>query len=248
MNQGYTYKEGKAIVKTDKGIKEPIEYYDNLDEVLLQENLIETMENNILSLEKESENYKKNNRKHYFPFFLLGVPIVLITLSIGVALYATSGNSDVNVFEVVGDFVLNATVCSVACVPITALMELRTYEYYKNLLSEEKGINSGLEFLKKQVIIEKEKLNTLKKERNENKCNEQQTRVVEVNDLELLEKLKKSLNLYFDLGYNEDAYYEYYQNGTLDANLSQDYNGAEIEIAKKYLEEKGPTLTKKRKK
>ena len=69
MNQGYTYKEGKAIVKTDKGIKEPIEYYDNLDEVLLQENLIETMENNILSLEKESENYKKNNRKHYFPFF-----------------------------------------------------------------------------------------------------------------------------------------------------------------------------------
>ena len=247
MNQEYTYIEGKAIVKTDKGVKEPIEYYDNLNEALVQENLIEAMENNILSLEKESENYKKNNRKHYFPFFLLGVPIVLITLSIGVALYATSGNSDVNVFEVVGDFVLNATVCSVACVPITALMELRTYEYYKSLLSEEKGINSELEFLKKQVIIEKEKLNTLKKGKNIDKNNEK-IRVVEVSDLELLKRLKKSLDLYFDLGYNEDAYYKYYQNNTLDANLSQDYNGAEIEIAKKYLEEKGPTLTKKRKK
>ena len=67
-------------------------------------------------------------------------------------------------------------------------------------------------------------------------------------DLDLLKRLKKSLDLYFDLGYNEDAYYKYYQNNTLDANLSQDYNGAEIEIAKKYLEEKGPTLTKKRKK
>ena len=53
MNQEYTYIEGKAIVKTDKRVKEPIEYYDNLNEALVQENLIETMENNILSLEKE---------------------------------------------------------------------------------------------------------------------------------------------------------------------------------------------------
>ena len=59
MNQEYTYIEGKEISQwdkkelSDKRVKEPIEYYDNLNEALVQENLIETMENNILSLEKE---------------------------------------------------------------------------------------------------------------------------------------------------------------------------------------------------
>ena len=241
MNQGYTYKEGKAIVKTDKGVKEPIEYYDNLNEALVQENLIETMENNILSLEKESEEYKKINKKPYIPIYLLTELLMAIVAAPAWAYLL--GNSDVYVSFANSIFLI----FPVVFLPLGSCIELGMYRNHKNLLKEEKGINSELEFLKKQVIVEKEKLNTLKKEKNIDK-NNGKIRVVEVSDLELLKRLKKSLDLYFDLGYNEDAYYKYYQNNTLDANLSQDYNGAEIEIAKKYLEEKGPKLTKKRKK
>ena len=251
MNQGYTYKEGKVIVKTDKGIQEPIEYYDNLNEVLIQENLVEIIEKNILSLEKESENYKKINQKHYIPLFL--PTALLMAIVAAPALAYLLGNSDVyvssvnSIFGTINEAVSLSLIFSVGLLPLGSYVELGMYRHHKNLLKKEKGINSELEFLKKQIIIEKEKLNALKTEKNRDK-KEEQSRVVEVSDLELLKRLKKSLNLYFDLGYNEDAYYKYYQNGTLDANLSQDYNDAEIENAKKYLEEKGPTLTKKRKK
>ena len=100
---------------------------------------------------------------------------------------------------------------SFALLPFGLFIELVIYRNYKHLLKKEKGINSELEFLKKQVIVEKEKLNTLKKGKNIDKNNEK-IRVVEVSDLELLKRLKKLLDLYFDLGYNEDAYYKYYQN------------------------------------
>ena len=75
MNQEYTYIEGKAIVKTDKGVKEPIEYYDNLNEALVQENLIETMENNILSLEKALEIALTNQEERFNYLTKLGTKI-----------------------------------------------------------------------------------------------------------------------------------------------------------------------------
>ena len=51
---------------------------------------------------------------------------------------------------------------SFALLPFGLFIELGIYRNYKHLLKKEKGINSELEFLKKQVIVEKEKLNTLK--------------------------------------------------------------------------------------
>ena len=38
MNKEYTYIDGKAIIKDENGNQTPTEYYDNLDEVLVQEN------------------------------------------------------------------------------------------------------------------------------------------------------------------------------------------------------------------
>lgn len=63
MNKEYTYIDGKVIISYENGKKTPVDYYDNLDEILIQENLIETIENKILLLEKESNAYKKYNAK-----------------------------------------------------------------------------------------------------------------------------------------------------------------------------------------
>ena len=75
----------------------------------------------------------------------------------------------------------------------------------------------------------------------------QDFRVVKVNDLEILKIFKSWLNLYYDLGYNGEKYYKYYQQEKLDAKLGKHYTDFGIEIAKEYLEEKGPTLVKRRK-
>ena len=47
MNKEYIYIQGKVIVKDENGTQTSLEYYDNLDKVLIQENLIESMEDKI---------------------------------------------------------------------------------------------------------------------------------------------------------------------------------------------------------
>jgi hypothetical protein len=58
--------------------------------------------------------------------------------------------------------------------------------------------------------------------------------------------LKDTLYLYFDLGYNGEKYYKYYLQGKLDRKLDKYYNDTGIEIAKEYLEEKGPQFVKRK--
>lgn len=58
MNKSYIYLDGKVIIEDENNNKTLTEYYDNLDEVLIQENLIETMEKRIKELEQEMETYK----------------------------------------------------------------------------------------------------------------------------------------------------------------------------------------------
>lgn len=234
MNQEYVYIDGKVIVKTDKEIKKPISYYDNLNEVLIQENVIETIKECISTLEQESENYKKTNKKYHISFIIPATLLMTTILSpiLFSILVSTNGAISCSLF------------LSAVFLPLATIAELQSYRYHKNLLKTEKGINSQLDFLKNQIIVESEKLNNLKKEKKLDKENND-FKVVEVSDLEKLKKLKEWLNIYFDLGYNCDEYYKYWQNGTLDVKLSENYDDEEIEVAKKYLKEKGPTLTKK---
>ena len=45
MNKGYTYIDGKVIISDENGNHTQSEYYDNLDKVLVQENVIINKEN-----------------------------------------------------------------------------------------------------------------------------------------------------------------------------------------------------------
>lgn len=249
MNKEYTYIDGKVMVRDENGNQTLIDYYDNLDEVLIRENLIETMENKISSLEKESKDYKKHNTKHYIPFFLL---MGLITTVGAPAIFYGLGNTAVytstisTTFGEVNQAVFFTGLFSATVLPITALAELNMYKWHKDSLKREKGTNSELEFLKQQILEEQEKLVELKKEKTRTNEN-QEFRVVEVNDLERLKTFEGWLNLYYDLGYNGEKYYQYYQQGKLDDKLGTYYTDVGIEIAKEYLEEKGPTLVKRRK-
>lgn len=250
MNKEYTYIDGKAIIKDENGNQRPIEYYDNLDEVLVQENIIETMENRITYLEKESKEYQKYNKKHYFPITFL---MCAIMTTIGVpALFYLFGHTMVlntinTIFGPINEALVYSSIFSALFLPLAGLMELSMYRQHKDNLKKEKGINSELEYLKKQIVEEKEYLIELKEEKTKSE-EKQDFRVVKVDDLERLKAVKSWLHLYYDLGYNGEKYYGYYQKGKLDTKLGKHYNENGIENAKKYLEEKAPTLVKKKRK
>ena len=243
MNKEYIYIQGKVIVKDENGTQTSLEYYDNLDKVLIQENLIESMEDKISYLEKESQDYKKYDNKHYIP---IALPFSIFMTTIGVPAFnswlSNTDNLCTSVNTIFGT--MNESVLySFLFFPLATLIDFEMYRDYKKSIKKEKGINNELEFLKKQLVIEKENLDGLKKDKTRNRENEE-FRVVKVDDLEILKILESWLNLYYDLGYDGEKYYKYYLQGKLDDKLGEYYNKTGINAAKRYLEEKGPTLVK----
>lgn len=248
MNKEYTYIDGKAIIRNENENQPPIEYYDNLDAVLVQENVIETMENRISFLEEESKKYK-TDRKHYIPVLL---PMCALLTAIFPSVFAYwLGDVDVytttinTIFGPMNEALLY-TISTLPVLPFIGGVEYIMYNEYKDGLKTGKGINCELEFLKKQIMEEREKLVELKKDKTISD-DKKEFRVVEVNDLERLKQLKSLFSLYYNLGYHDEKLYDYYQKGKLDSKLSECFNEEEIQAAKEYLEEKGPTLVRKRK-
>lgn len=135
---------------------------------------------------------------------------------------------------------------SICIIPLGLAIELFMYSQYKDSIKKEKGINSQLAFLKQQIEKERDELKRLKQDKS--KANEStEFRTVKVDDLQQLKVLRDYLNLYFDLGYNGAKYYQYYQQGQLDKKLQKYYSNTGIQIAKEYLEEKGPALVLRKK-
>ena len=249
MNKEYTYIDGKVIVEDENGNKTVREYNNKLDEILVQENVIEAMEAQILILEEENKIHKKNNPKHYIPIILpIGLltiaiaPSVILSLVEGINIFTTTIDT---VFGTINKAAVSTLAMAVPTIPLVSIFELAFYNQYRDSQQKEKGVNSELEYLKKQFIIEKEKLANLQKEKT-NEESKKEFRVVKVNDLQTLQALKDTLYLYFDLGYNGEKYYKYYLQGKLDRKLDKYYNDTGIEIAKEYLEEKGPQLVKRK--
>ena len=249
MNKGYTYIDGKVVISDENGNHTQSEYYDNLNEVLVQENVIEKMEEKIKELTKENEK-NSNAKKRYIPkhlylYIMLGCALAtapLFWILTGVNPYISNVDT---VFGSVNRALIYTSVVVVSGMPCCVLMTIDNYRNYRNKVNIGNGISSELEFLKLQLEKEKENLISLKRDKtryNEDK----EIKSFKVDDKQRLEALRSYLVLYNDLGYNREKYYRYYKQGKLDYELQKHYSENEIKLAKEYLEENGPVLAKKR--
>lgn len=251
MNKEYTYVEGKVVVEDENGKKTLEDYYDNIDKVLIQENLIEFIELKIQELERQSKSYEKNNSKHYIPIIFpgtvlattVGAPLLVNWLSEGVA-FTTIMDTRLGPMSCAAAFSLPA---AVLMIPMAALMELSEYYSYKRSHKKEIGVKSELEFLEQFLDKQKEVLEELKHDRKREQ-EKKEFRTVPVDYSKEKQSLLNLMNIYFDLGYNIEDYYKYFLNGKLEKKLQRHYNEPGIEIAKEFVEEKGPVLVKKKKK
>ena len=62
MNKESLYVDGKVIVADENGMKPPIDYVDNVDEILKSQNLIEVIEE-LIKIKKQSLKYKRSDPK-----------------------------------------------------------------------------------------------------------------------------------------------------------------------------------------
>ena len=236
MNKSYAYVDGREIICDENGMQTQSEYYDNLDKVLVQENVIEEIKKRIQELTKEREVYKQlirfdnkiNARTTIVCASVFSIVGILLAKSIGI---------DPNLVIIsVG----------VSAVVGGSLINFFLKEDYKHMVKNANGINSELEYLKLQLEKEKKILISLQEEKTRNN-EKKEFMSTQIDDIQQLEALKSKLKLYHDLGYNREKYYNYYKQGILEEEfLQRNYNKTDIELAKEYLEEKGPVLVKKR--
>ena len=252
MNKDYTYIDGKAIIRDENDNQVLTDYYDNIGEVLAQENVVENIEERIKIIEdkiKFIENWNtKNIKKKYY--FILLCTILIIVFGVP-AIFYLFGNIGVytNIiktsFGPMNEALMYIAIFSAFFVTSVSIAELSFCKIYKNILKERDGLNIELEFLKKQIVKEREKLNLLSREKVSSK-KDYSFKSFTVNDTEKMQELDKSSNLYFDLGFNMDKYYGYYRKGKLSAKLRKSYDANRIEAANEYFERNKHILARKR--
>lgn len=241
MNKEYTYIDGKVIIVDENNNKKKEDYYDNLNDVLIQENVIETMEN------KYQELIKLNPHEQYMPNAL--ITYIFMTI-VGIPSLCCTTKMDDKIKEILNQINLPMKLepaillgLFTTGVGLSYLLCDKSINYMQGKKND--GIASQIEFLQDQIPVEKEALEKLKSIRTKEKENTN-FRTVTIDDSERLNVLKSYLDLYFELGYHGNKYYRYYQQNKLDRKLQKTFTEEGIQLAKEYLEEKGPIYSKKR--
>lgn len=247
MNKGYTYIDGKVIISDENGNHTQSEYYDNLDKVLVQENIIEEMENKIKKIEREIDDYPEAKKK-YIPKYFYAVLGCVLTMTPFLMWLLTGSNPSLGIdkaFGSVDDALFFTLLIEGTGLELGAIVTYADYSNFKKKAKRGNGLNTELEFLKSQIEKEKETLASLKKEKTRDNENTK-FRSTQVDDKQQLEALDSYSTLYYVLGYDEKEFGRLYQQGKLVDKMQRHYSNKEIELANNYFEEKGPVLAKKR--
>lgn len=245
MNESYTYLNGQVIIANEVGEQRHCEYYDNLEKVLVQENLIETISEKIKHLETVIPFYQKYNKKHCVPIWTTLMPIITGICGLLIAYLFI----DANIFKTTVDTIFgNINQALALSIPLSIIslpcgigLDKANYQKYKI----KQAIESELTFLKKQLQEEEKQLQTLQKIKSKEK-ESKELKIFEVADEKQLEMLSNYLNFYGDLGFNYKKYRRYYKQGQLYEKLNEKYNASGIQLAKEYLLTKQPSLIKKK--
>lgn len=250
MNNEYVYKDGKALIIDENDNQKTVDYYDNLDDVLVQEDVIEQLENEIKQLEDELSSYKKPSKFSRWLWilmpFLIFTFVPLIFSQIMGPIFLKNMIIEAVFFGSIKTMDLIGIIMSATFSPFGAFYSLMLYKREKEIDKEQNGKKIQLEYSKKELVQLKEEVEQLKLDKTNSKKTEE-FYVSKVDSKEELKKLRNYLVFCYNLGYNEQKYFKYYQQGKLDRYLEKTKTDAGIKFINKHFEEKGPTLVKKKK-
>ena len=253
MNKEYTYIDGKVIVEDTDGKKRQVEYSDNLDEILIEENRIEVLENKIKTLEEASRKYKKDYKSNkIYPWIVLSIFTLMPTLCFKVLFPMIFGSNIVDsatkeLYIRTPNFSTLASIFFTAYLaPLGILLSSTYFRRNKYDLKSEKGRELALKSLKEELDFAKENLETMKQEKTDANSIEEGFRIEKVKDTEVLNYIEGSINLYHDLGHNGEKYYRYYQkHGKLPKKVQEQYTELGQEMIVDYIEEHSSYLDDK---
>ena len=254
MNQQYIDNNDLTIVIDENGNRTIREHKENIEELLIQENLIEALESKKDKIKNELNKMKV--KEHYLPI----TPFLAETISIFLLYLAFLIISDnANIIETIitgfnqNNIIANITLITV--IPITLGIYIDSdYRRYKDKKNHKKGLEKKLEKLEEKIKEEREYLNSLNNEKEKeylnslnNKNNSNKATITRVNDTnQIMLNLDELLDLYYQIGMNEEEYLKYYQTQTLPNKLKGSYTPEEIKEINNYFEAQKKLYVKKR--
>lgn len=205
MNKEYIVLGDKVVISDDGKLKEPIEYYDNIETILKQENKIEQIKKEIKKLEPILP-YRKVKISKSLKYLLIGVAFSIF-VSIPVALI----------------FAVDTATFLELIIGLVAIGSLGSIGNYVRELDEQRSNECRkycLMYLKKELKNQNVKLKSLKEQNIKTINHENQNKIIEVKkDDEYLKDLRKKINLYYNLGAKMKKYQELLEKGTLNEEL-----------------------------
>lgn len=250
MNKGYIYVDGTLIIEDENFKKTIIDYTDNFEEVLKQENLVETMENKKIDLKEKLNNCLEKKKNYKLDIKASFISYILMNLFIYFVYFMMYGSNPILIdtprFGVIDYKIFHNLFLTSMVTLICGYTSIKGCLKYKKAIKNESAIDSELEFLEYQLEKEKEKLEELNDKKNV-VWPTMGIKISKIDDKKLLENLKKQLEFHYNLGYNSQKYYKYLENGILEEKLKdKNYTEEEIKCVSEYLKEKGPILSRRK--
>lgn len=239
MNKKFWYRNGEVFVKDTKGKVKNVVYNPNLKEILLQENLIETIENEIKKLQKKNKRFDERYENDsdyildvYAPMLALFYGGIIITI----VRLLKFGFSGVFSFQ----YLLSFGGISILYCGLT-FKRIRAYIKRCNKVS---GRECQIAFLEKRMEEEKTKLEEMKKSNNQ--FGKSQIRITKINTRISVKKVYEKYNFYYECGFFASQFYDYYQeNNCLPEQLLKYYTSSQIKEIEEYIQKEGPRLSKR---
>lgn len=228
MNKCYTRENNFVTVYTENEGVRLIDDVNNLEELLVEEDKIETFEDAKEKLKKilsSLMNYKKVCKYIVPTCFSLVI----------ICFFAFNINFDILAFI--------ALLSSFS--PMIAGLSFLLYSDLKEISKRKKAINKTINYLDNEIVKENEKIEQLRADKvvqNKVKLNneniqedyDRENSKIYIEDKEALKQLKREIIFRYKLVYNEQLYLKYYNNNTLDEKLKDEFTQQEIEQIKDY--------------
>lgn len=247
MNRECTFENGVVIVKDECGNERKVDCSDNLEDILVQENIVETIKNVINALEHSSHSFSKYRLRD---IFCIPGPVIETILVPSIAMYLTDplNKSAIEgmIYTKFGLMKIEKFLAIFIAVflPVGLHMSKKWYKEYNENVKCENGIQLLLEYLRDILVVQSGKLDTLLE--SSVPTNIDGCKSYSINNDEVLENLHEDICLYYDIGYNAKEYYRYYlANGKLPEELEQEYDKEKIKLVEELFQKRGKSLVKK---